>query len=154
MIELIFVIVIIGILAAVALPKLVGVQESARTAKSGEFVAQLNSVVMPNLYSKAVVGHNGSIKAYLKDSATPTERKNLSYYIEIPSNFTVDANWVDKIADANVSAGDTVNPIMSDTTNSLYIYCKDGDSTNLPRCWYSAKSSGKGSDLNESKSSF
>jgi prepilin-type N-terminal cleavage/methylation domain-containing protein len=36
MIELIFVIVILGILAAVALPRLVGVQEEARVAKAGE----------------------------------------------------------------------------------------------------------------------
>ena len=39
MIELIFVIVILGILAAVAIPKMVGVQEQARAAKVGELVA-------------------------------------------------------------------------------------------------------------------
>ena len=36
MIELIFVIVIIGILSAVAIPKLAGVQDQAHFAKAGE----------------------------------------------------------------------------------------------------------------------
>ena len=147
MIELIFVIVIIGILAAVALPKLVGVQEQARLAKGGEFVGQLNSIVMPNLYSKAVVSTDGSVKNYLTNVAQG-DKKKLSHYIEIPSNFTVSDDWYNKLVPEN---NGTYSPILSDTTNSIYIFCRDGNTTDLPRCWYSTKSTVNASDLNISK---
>jgi len=150
MIELIFVIVIIGILAAVALPKLVGVQEQARLAKGGEFVGQLNSIVMPNLYSKAIVGHNGSVKDYLTnlhDTNESDTKLKLDHYIEIPSNFTVASTWYDNLVPDNGK----YSPILSDTTNSIYIFCRDGNTTDLPRCWYSTKSTVNASDLNISK---
>ena len=148
MIELIFVIVIIGILAAVALPKLVGVQEQARLAKGGEFVGQLNSIVMPNLYSKAVVSTDGSVKNYLTNVAQG-DKKKLSHYIEIPSNFTVSDDWYNNIA-ASTASGE-IQPVISDSTNSIYIFCRDGNTTDLPRCWYSTKSTVNASDLNISK---
>ncbi len=152
MIELIFVIVILGILAAVALPKLVGVQEQARLAKAGEFVSQLNSVVMPNLYSKAIVGNDGSVQAYINSLPSNSERRNLNYYTEIPSNFTVETSWQNKLASPTAAAGTAVNPVMKDTANSIYIYCRDGNTTVTPRCWYSAKGTGVTmQDLNISK---
>ncbi len=151
MIELIFVIVILGILAAVALPRLVGVQEQARLAKAGELVSQLNSVVMPGLYSKAIVSNDGSVKKYLQGLPSNSDRKKLSYYMEVPSNFTVENDWYEKIADANVSDNTEVDPIASDATNSIYIFCRDGSSTDMPRCWYSAESNATGKDLNISK---
>jgi len=49
MIELIFVIVILGILAAVALPKFVGVSEQAQEGKLKAFVGTLNRTVGPAL---------------------------------------------------------------------------------------------------------
>jgi prepilin-type N-terminal cleavage/methylation domain-containing protein len=156
MIELIFVIVILGILAAVALPRLVGVQEQARLAKAGEFVSQLNSVVLPSLYSRAIVSNDGSVKDYLTSlandsNATIKAKAKLSYYMEIPSNFTVGNDWYTKIAPSTVGANDTVNAIASDSDNSIYIFCRDGNATDMPRCWYSPKSTVKGSDLNISK---
>ena len=151
MIELIFVIVILGILAAVALPRLVGVQEQARLAKAGELVSQLNSVVLPGLYSRAIVSNDGSVKAYLNGLPSGSEKKKLSYYMEVPSNFTVENDWYEKIADANVSDDTDIDPIASDATNSIYIFCRDGNTTDMPRCWYSAKSSVKGGNLDISK---
>ena len=65
MIELIFVIVILGILAAVALPKMAGVKEQARAAKAGELVAQLNSVVVPGLWGKAQISNDGELNELL-----------------------------------------------------------------------------------------
>jgi len=52
MIELIFVIVILGILAAVALPKFIGVSEQAQAAKCDAAVGTLNRTVGPALWAK------------------------------------------------------------------------------------------------------
>lgn len=62
MIELIFVIVILGILAAVALPKFIGVSEQAEAGKCKAFVGTLNRTVGPALWSDSLLnGNNGSI---------------------------------------------------------------------------------------------
>ncbi|SMC08371.1 type II secretion system protein [Nitratiruptor tergarcus] len=77
MIELIFVIVILGILAAVALPKFIGVGEQARTAKIKAFVGTLNRTVGPTLWSKSIAeGHNGQIRNYYC--------RDLAKYTDIP----------------------------------------------------------------------
>lgn len=52
MIELIFVIVVLGILAAVALPKFIGVSEQADAAKCKSFVGTMNRTVFPAVWSK------------------------------------------------------------------------------------------------------
>ncbi|MDH4944641.1 prepilin-type N-terminal cleavage/methylation domain-containing protein [Sulfurimonas sp. C5] len=62
MIELIFVIVILGILSAVALPKFLGVAEQANLGKLKSYVGTLNRTVAPALWSGAVSdGNNGAI---------------------------------------------------------------------------------------------
>jgi len=53
MIELIFVIVILGILAAVALPKFAGVSDQANAQKCKAFVGTLNRTVGPSMWSEA-----------------------------------------------------------------------------------------------------
>ena len=160
MIELIFVIVILGILAAVALPKMVGVQEQARLAKAAELVSQLNSVVVPSLWVKAQVSNNGNVSAALA-AETNAERKKLSYYIEIPSNFSVvntDLATAMGNCDSNATLAATNCQILADATNSIYIYVRDGNSTDAPRFWFSTKNVGTGTaekpDFNISKSSF
>ena len=55
MIELIFVIVILGILSAVALPKFIGVSEQAQAGKCKAFVGTLNRTVLPALWSDMVL---------------------------------------------------------------------------------------------------
>ena len=59
MIELIFVIVIIGILAAVAVPKLASTSEEAKKAKVTAFVGTLNRTVGPTMYAKSLASGNG-----------------------------------------------------------------------------------------------
>jgi len=54
MIELIFVIVIIGILAAVAIPKLANTAEEAKKAKVTAYVGTLNRTVGATMYAQAV----------------------------------------------------------------------------------------------------
>ena len=55
MIELIFVIVILGILSAVALPKFIGVSEQAKAGKCQAFVGTLNRTVGPALWSDSIM---------------------------------------------------------------------------------------------------
>ena len=163
MIELIFVIVIIGILAAVAIPKLAGVQDQAHAAKAGEFVGQLNSIVLPNLYSKAVVaGKNGDGTAGAQFainnlSTTPV----LTDFIEIPKNFTVAAFGTTTLAAADARAGGSGSvptaPLLTNSTNNIKIYCVDGNETELPRCWFTTQTGAvtvTNADLNVTKSSF
>ena len=54
MIELIFVIVILGILAAVALPKFAGVSDQANAQKCNAFVGTLNRTVGPSMWSQSI----------------------------------------------------------------------------------------------------
>jgi prepilin-type N-terminal cleavage/methylation domain-containing protein len=64
MIELIFVIVILGILAAVALPKFIGVSEQAETGNCKSAIGTLNRTIGPVLWSKSLTdGDNGAIDA-------------------------------------------------------------------------------------------
>ena len=57
MIELIFVIVILGILAAVALPRFIGVSEQATAGKCQAFVGTLNRTVLPAMWSNMVLNN-------------------------------------------------------------------------------------------------
>ena len=63
MIELIFVIVILGILAAVALPKFIGVSEQAEAGKCKAFVGTLNRTVLPSLWTNMVLNNEAATTA-------------------------------------------------------------------------------------------
>jgi len=64
MIELIFVIVILGILSAVALPKFIGVSTQAHDQKVNAFIGTLNRTVGPALWAASMAaGNNGAIGA-------------------------------------------------------------------------------------------
>ena len=66
MIELIFVIVILGILAAVALPKFAGVSDQANAQKCNAFVGTMNRTVGPSMWSESISdSKNGTINATL-----------------------------------------------------------------------------------------
>ncbi|MGB6019571.1 MAG: type II secretion system protein [Sulfurimonadaceae bacterium] len=54
MIELIFVIVILGILAAVALPKFAGVSDQANAQKCNAFVGTLNRTIGSSMWSESI----------------------------------------------------------------------------------------------------
>ena len=55
MIELIFVIVILGILSAVALPRFIGVSEQAQAGKCQGFIGTMNRTVLPAMWSDMVL---------------------------------------------------------------------------------------------------
>jgi len=59
MIELIFVIVILGVLAAVALPKFVGVSDQAEAGNCKSAVGTLNRTIGPVIWSKSLTAGTG-----------------------------------------------------------------------------------------------
>ncbi|WP_304544692.1 type II secretion system protein [Sulfurimonas microaerophilic] len=62
MIELIFVIVILGILSAVALPKFIGVSDQARAGKCEAFIGTLNRTIGASMWSESIAeGAKGKV---------------------------------------------------------------------------------------------
>ena len=64
MIELIFVIVILGILSAVALPKFLGVAEQAKAGKCKAYVGTLNRTVLPALWANMTLYDKNASEAF------------------------------------------------------------------------------------------
>lgn len=121
MIELIFVIVILGILSAVALPKMMQTQKSAQAQTVESFVGTANRSTLPSMYVSAV-RTDGSIKSY-----------NIDDYISIPK----------EIKGIDLSkCGDGSFDLVVTTTIGANIYCRDGNGTNPPLLSFSS------SDLN------
>ncbi len=118
-IELIFVIVILGILSTVALPKFIGVANEAHEANLKSFVGTLNRTVGPVLWSKSFTeGRNGAIRDL---------DINLSLYTDIPK----------ELRDINNSCGENTYNVIGEANVSVagYVYkivCKDGNATNAP----------------------
>jgi len=125
MIELIFVIVILGILAAVALPKFLGVANQAHESNLKSFTGTLNRSVGPTVWSKAIsINGTGSVTALTGSD------QNLSTYVDIPKEFTQrDANLT---SDCNDST--TPHVILTANKNvagnTYAVVCKDGNSAN------------------------
>jgi len=70
MIELIFVIVILGILSAVALPKFIGVSEQAEAGKCKAFIGTLNRTVGSSIWSDMVLNDKNASAAFTAASIT------------------------------------------------------------------------------------
>ena len=122
MIELIFVIVILGILAAVALPRLTGTATDAKIAKIEAFVGTLNRSVAPSMWSRSMRDGNGSISDM-----------NLSAYTDLPSGITSADIDLSKCNSAPAST----DQIITLDTKALpiageKIYCRDGNGTSAP----------------------
>ncbi len=144
MIELIFVIVILGILAAVALPKFMGVSQQAHEANLKSFVGTLNRTVGPTLWSKSISnGKNGDI-SYLDIES------NLSTYIDLPKE--VKANTINlskcNATDKNTTVI-TANKVV--TGADYFVTCTDGNSNQAP-VFHLFKGKGKVGDANDSDS--
>ena len=86
MIELIFVIVILGILSAVALPKFIGVSEQAKAGKCKAFIGTLNRTVLPAIWSDAVLNNDTNVSG----SFTKT---NLEAQIDFPKDCNSSAKY-------------------------------------------------------------
>ena len=108
MIELIFVIVILGILASVAVPKLIGVKESADEGMIKSFVGTLNRTVGASKWSSSLMdGQNGSVKngnynITANDTEFPAAFSNGAKVIDLTQ--CGDANASAAVAEGNASA--------------------------------------------------
>ncbi len=108
MIELIFVIVILGILSAVALPKFIGVAEQAQVGKMKAYVGSLNRTVAPALWSDSIsLGDAGSLI-----SAANTARFTASLAASLPplEDIADDGSDVTAIALSVCAVSTTVVP--------------------------------------------
>jgi len=134
MIELIFVIVIIGILAAVAIPKLAGTAKEAKKSTYVSFVGTLNRTVGPSMWATVV-------NASTPGSVTGLD---LSEFTEIPTNITLvtaapaaGAGVAECTAntDGNATTYTKVASLPADVVVGAKdgIYCIDGSSTESPK---------------------
>jgi prepilin-type N-terminal cleavage/methylation domain-containing protein len=131
MIELIFVIVILGILAAVALPKFIGVTQQAHEANLKAFVGTLNRTVGASLWSKSMTeGKNGSIKDY-NASYNGSDFSNLT---DIPKELDkTSINLGNCLNSGNSLSGKEFAKANTAVTGASYnIYCRDGNATTPP----------------------
>ena len=125
MIELIFVIVILGILSAVALPKLIGVKEQAEEGIVKGFVGTLNRTTGPTKWSESLMdGNSGSITSYSITSADT----------DFPADFNTSNTYALTNCKSPSDANTTANPVI--TGNTYSVYCRDGNASTSPRFWY------------------
>ena len=131
MIELIFVIVILGILASVAVPKLLGVKNSAEEGLFKSFVGSLNTTVAPAKWSQSLMDdNNGSIKVgttYDITSADTDFPKGVTTTVTTANCATSSATTA-----ALIATSGTVG------TKTFYVVCRDGNTSNAPKFWYTA----------------
>jgi len=141
MIELIFVIVIIGILSAVALPKFLGVATQAKVAKVKSYVGTLNMTVGPTLWSTSLSnGSNGSIKGL---------SANLQSQLVAPKPITNSSVKLNQCGPFDVNGTGAITSVSTATQTELIgqqivdftlgdkysIGCHDGNATTAPHFW-------------------
>ena len=120
MIELIFVIVIIGILAAVAIPKLAGTANEAKKSTYTSFMGTLNRTVGPAMWAE-VAASGGSIQGL-----------DITNFTELPTGVTIDLS-----ACTSATAPSDVGGVSTDgLPHTEEIFCIDGSSTAAPRFGY------------------
>ena len=126
MIELIFVIVILGILAAVALPKFIGVASQAREGNLKSFTGTLNGTIGPSWWSKAMP-YDGNVSKLNIDSTTV-----LQTYTDVPKEMN-DFN-LSKCDDPSVyKVVGTFDKTKIGTKVNYYLACKDGTASEAPK---------------------
>ena len=121
MMEMIFVIVILGILAAVAVPRYLAMRDASHEAILISFVRTLNRTTGEDLWARSLSeGKKGSIKSY----------HSITKYVDIPKEInTTDIDMAN-------CGNNTYNPIAYGNVELLggeyNITCKDGTETTAP----------------------
>ena len=135
MIELIFVIVIIGILAAVAVPKLQGVSEDAEISKIESYAGSLTRTVLPGIWAVSLrEENNGTIWNY---------EDQIKRDLPAPKNLGTISFAEAKLLDANATfvgddaAGDPGSVVVAQETiggTAYKVACTKGAPTLSPQC--------------------
>jgi prepilin-type N-terminal cleavage/methylation domain-containing protein len=130
MIELIFVIVILGILAAIALPKFIGVSQQAHEANLKSFTSTLNGTTGPTLWSKSLSeGKGGKISEY----SSEYDGTNFSKLIDIPKELDSSTIKLENCGSGGSFGSDPFAESNDSITGAHYkIYCRDGNTTSAP----------------------
>ena len=114
MIELIFVIVILGILAAVAIPKMSSIKDDAQLANAAQ--SYCSDTVRGKLgVISEISGTLGGVTQQQIDDLVPTK-----------TGFSVNSNGIP--TGQTYSAG-TLTPTVSNSTNNIYVYYVDANET-------------------------
>ena len=127
MIELIFVIVVLGIITAVALPRFLSVGYNAHEANLIAFVRTLNRTTGEDLWGKSISeGKKGSIK-----NLAPVEDADfLSKYIDIPIEINRSSIDLTKCGTNEYKTVMVADPRI--TGGEYNISCKDGTPISAP----------------------
>jgi len=153
MIELVFVIVIIGILSAVALPRFTGISDDAHVAKLQAFVGTLNRTTGPSVWSglqRAEPSANGSVVAAVtpKFNTIGTQAGSLGVDAQlesIPVEFSTEDINLTKCVTARTAIpaiGTAINPANFGTslavstklgTTTYTLACVNSDLSSAPR---------------------
>jgi len=136
MIELVFVIVIIGILAAVALPRFTGISDDAHVSKLQSFVGTLNRTVGPSMWSGVQRNEpavNGSVK-----SATAAKYNTITQGVQvetIPTELSTTSISLSSCGGAGSAPTAGSNTIASATIagTTYNIGCIDSDLAASPK---------------------
>ena len=131
MIELIFVIVVLGILAAVAAPRFLAIETDAQDSVVKAFAKTMYRTVGHSFWAKSIAdGADGSIKADGDGDNSLFYGTKLSVYVDIPQYF--DASTVD--FSKCLTGSGSAQPFLQKNSDGRYnIFCKDGDATTAPQ---------------------
>jgi len=126
-IELVFVLVVIGILASIAVPRYFALGDSAHEANLISFVRTLNRTTGEDLWARSInEGKNGSIT----NLTSPEDANFLSKYIDIPKEINASSIDLRKCGNDKYQTIMIANKdIAGDDFN---ITCKDGTATTAP----------------------
>ncbi len=127
MIELIFVLIVIGILAAIAIPRYFALGQQSHEAVLISFVRTLNRTTGEDLWSRSITsGKNGSITQL-------TSKEDASFllkYVEIPPEINISSVNLSKCGNGVYKTIMTANPKVAE--GEYNITCKDGTATTAP----------------------
>ena len=130
MIELIFVIVILGILAVVALPKFAGVASQAQASKMKAYTGTLNRTVGPALWSEAIGNSGGSVSGMSADLLA--QLPLLTDINDLGTDLTALALGSCATAGSAVAIGTGAVTTATIDSKTYTIGCIDGDMTESP----------------------